>query len=203
MPRVKLLTPFSLLPQVTPISKIGRLTRGVTPGDTCGMSNTPNAPNGPPDDLLEPYRNLKPNLDAFEDPRFSQYSLVRDRIGREPIDFIAEHRLRGVPRTRNGRALTTGGDGTGEQLMTFPSFREIAPKLSDLSGVTISHEAVRRWWYLAWGPEGHPVEQRLGRRRYFGRKNGRTADAPPPAVFLPPPSDVAPMFADPGWSDVA
>ncbi len=148
-------------------------------------------------ELLKPYRNLKPNLDVFEDPRFAQYRIVRERLGEEPIDVIAGMRLSGTRRFRNGQALTAED---GRPLLRFPAFREIAPTIAHLSGEAVSHEAVRRWWLLAWGPEGHPLERDLGRRRYFGRTitptADRHADAPPAAVFLAAPEAPPGVAAD-------
>ena len=131
-----------------------------------------------------------PNLSAFEGERFEKYHRIRDRLGQEPMAYIANLRLAGRARHRAGKPML---DSDGRQLIALPSFRDIAPVVERASGVPVTHETLRRWWLTAW-PDGHPQEPRIADtngveeiRAAMHRARARsTNQAVPPAAFLPP-----------------
>lgn len=147
-------------------------------------------------------------LARLSGPSFDKYTHMRDRLGVEPLAAIAWMR-RGGYRYKSQR----GKPGVlvmrrGEPVPDAMSFRQIAPILTELSGVPVTYETIRRWWEIVFPgeavdePDLTPVPvPRVVRRRtpavgdeHAGaiRAAVERAKAPttnpdvPAAAFLPP-----------------
>jgi hypothetical protein len=117
---------------------------------------------------------------------------MSDRLGMEPMAYIASLRMAGRVRHRAGKPML---DDQGREMMALPSFRDIAPVVEQTTGVPVTHETIRRWWDLAW-PEGHPGEPSVTPefdngttqiRAAMERARNRVTNVDvPPAAFLPP-----------------
>lgn len=153
-----------------------------------GMSTPTHDPPG----AETPEKKVAPDLSKFEGQRFEKYARMREKLGREPMALIAEMRLRGRVRIRAGRPMV---DDKGAELIALPPFREIAPRLTERTGVPVTHETVRRWWETAW-PNGHPNEPTTVGvtaeevRTAMRKARERTTNASiPPAAFVSPAGD--------------
>lgn len=85
-------------------------------------------------------------LAALHVPRHATYTLMRDRLGVEPLELIRAMKHGGYrfksKRGYPGTLVIRRGDPVPERM----SFRQIAPLLSGMSGVQVTYETVRRWW---------------------------------------------------------
>lgn len=75
-----------------------------------------------------------------------KYHLIRDRLGKEPLEVIREMKHGGYrfksKRGYPGVLVMHRGDPVPERM----SFRQIAPILAGASGVQVTYETIRRWW---------------------------------------------------------
>ncbi len=154
-------------------------------------------------------------LAALRGPGFEKYELMRAKLGVDPIRTIAHMRSGGYRyKSRRGYPGVLVQDRAGEPVPDLMSFRQIAPVLSELTGVMVTYETIRRWWAAAFpeepmdGPEPESVPptapvRRVTRRRTpaasavgdehaetiraaMERANTSTNPAVPPAAFVPP-----------------
>src|ERR1044071_2330662 len=75
-----------------------------------------------------------------------KYTLMRDRLGVEPMELIRQMKHGGYRHKSKRGAPGVLVRRHGEPVPDRMSFREIAPLLSDRSGVEVTYETVRRWW---------------------------------------------------------
>jgi len=100
------------------------------------MAETAHDPPVPPERLA-----------VLHGPDHVKYPLMKARLGREPIELIQEMK-HGHYRFKSKRGqpgvLVYDRDGSpvGERM----PFRQIAPVLASLSGVSVTYETVRRWY---------------------------------------------------------
>lgn len=152
--------------------------------------------NDPP---IEPERLAV--LDGHE-----KYLRMRDRIVREPLDLIREMKHGGYRfKCRRGMPGVFVRDRDHNRVPERMSFRQIAPILTEMSGVEVTYETVRRWWEAVFPDEADepdefeaettpaPVAPRPRRRTPAAIQDAMNrAQAPttnpdvPPAAFLPP-----------------
>jgi hypothetical protein len=109
-------------------------------------------------ELEEPFTSEQ--LAALHVPRHATYTLMRDRLGAEPLELIRAMKHGGYrfksKRGYPGTLVTRQGDPVPERM----SFRQIAPLLSTMSGVQVTYETVRRWWEAVCpGEPDEPVDE--------------------------------------------
>lgn len=85
-------------------------------------------------------------LAALRGPGFEKYLLMREKVGQEPIFLIQDmqqgryqhKQVRGKP-----GVLRRGRDG--KPIPDLMSFRQIAVALTEVTGVQVTYETIRRW----------------------------------------------------------
>jgi hypothetical protein len=99
-----------------------------------------------PAELLEPLRGHG----------HEKYALMKDRLGSEPLEVIRLMKHGGFryksKRGYPGVLVKRHGDPVPDRM----SFRQIAPILSEKTGVEVTYETIRRWWELVF--PGEPDE---------------------------------------------
>lgn len=97
-------------------------------------------------------------LALLSGPGFEKYVLMRDRLGgKEPLALIALMKRGGFRfKSRRGMPGNLVLDKQGNAVPDLMSFREIAPYLSEMSGIPVTYETVRRWWDIV-HPDGADV----------------------------------------------
>jgi hypothetical protein len=147
-------------------------------------------------------------LAVFREQGFEKYQLLRERLGVEPMQRIHEM-VTGTYRNKIRRNGDPVLDENGQPVPEYMSFRKVAQELQDRTGVAISYETVRRWWYQVW-PEDREwgfedgtaeaaarIQARLARVQAEATAR-HTNDAVPPAAFLAPGGlDDPPMVTHP------
>ena len=79
--------------------------------------------------------------------RHATYALMRAKLGSEPLELIRTMKHGGWRhKSKRGYPGVLVTDRQGHPVPERMSFRQIAPILSELSGVQVTYETVRRWW---------------------------------------------------------
>ncbi len=134
----------------------------------------------------------QPDLDALRRPGFEKYTLIKDRLRREPITLIHEMMSGGYRyKSRRGKpgvlVLRRGQHGM-EPVPELMPIRQVALELTRITDVAISYETVRRWWDVAWAHAGGdpgllpdavppPGTTQVGRQRMTRRRGVTPGDA--------------------------